>query len=107
MKDKRIVIIGGTSGMGLATAKAAAALGAQVVIGGRTNEKLERAKKEIGGEVTGLALDVGEEAQIKTFFVGVGKFDHLTTPGSTIHGGPFLTLDSASARADFQSKFWG
>ena len=78
-----------------------------MVIGGRTNEKLERAKKEIGGEVTGLALDVGEEAQIKTFFAEVGKFDHLTTPGSTIHGGPFLTLDSASARADFQSKFWG
>ena len=107
LQGKRIVIIGGTSGMGLATAKAAAALGAQVVIGGRTNEKLERAKKEIGGKVTGLALDVGEEAQIKTFFAGVGKFDHLTTPGSTIHGGPFLTLDSASARADFQSKFWG
>jgi len=107
LKDKRIVIIGGTSGIGLATAKAAAALGAQVVIGGRTNEKLERAKKEIGGKVTGLALDVGEEAQIKTFFAEVGKFDHLTTPGSTIHGGPFLTLDSASARADFQSKFWG
>ncbi|HEY9073580.1 MAG TPA: SDR family oxidoreductase, partial [Desulfobaccales bacterium] len=36
-----------------------------------------------------------------------GKFDHLATPGSTIHGGPFLSLDSASARADFQSKFWG
>jgi NAD(P)-dependent dehydrogenase (short-subunit alcohol dehydrogenase family) len=107
LKDKRIVIIGGTSGMGLATAKAAVALGAQVVIGGRSNEKLERAKKEIGGKVTGFALDVGEEAQIKTFFAGVGKFDHLTTPGSTIHGGPFLTLDSASARADFQSKFWG
>ncbi len=107
LQDKRIVIIGGTSGMGLATAKAAAALGAQVVIGGRTIEKLERAKKEIGGQVTGLTLDVGEEAQIKTFFAEVGKFDHLTTPGSTIHGGPFLTLDSASARADFQSKFWG
>jgi len=107
LQGKRIVIIGGTSGMGLATAKAAAALGAQVVIGGRTNEKLERAKKEIGGQVTGLTLDVGEEAQIKAFFAEVGQFDHLTTPGSTIHGGPFLTLDSASARADFQSKFWG
>ncbi|MGA8571748.1 MAG: SDR family oxidoreductase [Desulfobaccales bacterium] len=107
LKDKRIVVIGGTSGMGLATAKAAAALGAQVVIAGRNTEKLEKAKKEIGVPVRGLALDVGEEAQIKTFFAEVGEFDHLTTPGSTIHGGPFLTLDSASAKADFQSKFWG
>ncbi|MGP8051484.1 MAG: SDR family oxidoreductase [Desulfobaccales bacterium] len=107
LKDQRIVIIGGSSGIGLATAKAAAALGAQVVIGGRSSEKLERARQEIGGQVTGLAVDVGEEAQIQTFFAEVGKFDHLTTPGSTLRGGPFLTLDSASARADFQSKFWG
>ena len=65
--------------MGLATAKAAAALGAQVVIGGRTDEKLERAKKEIGGEVTGLALDVGEEAQIRDFFRG-GWASSTTSP---------------------------
>ncbi|MCX5890644.1 MAG: SDR family oxidoreductase [Deltaproteobacteria bacterium] len=107
LKDKRIVIIGGTSGLGLATARAAAVRGAEVVIGGRHYEKLEKAKKEIGGKVEGLTLDVGDEGEIKAFFEWVGKFDHLTTPGSTAHGGPFLTLDTASAQADFQSKFWG
>jgi NAD(P)-dependent dehydrogenase (short-subunit alcohol dehydrogenase family) len=107
LKDKRIVIIGGSSGLGLATAKAAARRGAQVVIGGRHFEKLEKAKQEIGGQVEGLTLDVSDEGEIKAFFERVGKFDHLTTPGSTAHGGPFLTLDTASAQADFQSKFWG
>ncbi len=107
LKGKRIVIIGGTSGIGLATARAAALRGAEVVIGGRHYEKLEKAKKEIGGKVEGLTLDVTDEAEIKAFFEWVGKFDHLTIPGSTIHGGPFLSLDSTTARADFQSKFWG
>ena len=107
LQDQRLVIIGGTSGIGLATAKAAAARGAQVVIGGRHYDKLEKAKQEIGGAVEGLTLDVSDEGEIKAFFEWVGKFDHLATPGSTIHGGPFLSLDSASARADFQSKFWG
>ena len=37
----------------------------------------------------------------------MGQFDHLTTPGSSVHGGPFLSLDVATAQADFQSKFWG
>jgi NAD(P)-dependent dehydrogenase (short-subunit alcohol dehydrogenase family) len=107
LKDKRIVIIGGTSGMGLATAKAAAVRGAQVVIGGRHYDKLEKAKKEIGGQVEGLTLDVGDEGEIRAFFEWAGKFDYLTTPGSTTHGGRFLSLDTAAAKADFQSKFWG
>ena len=107
LKDKRIVIIGGTSGIGLATAKAAAARGAQVVIGARHYDQMERAKKEIGGAVEGLTLDVSDEGEIRAFFEWAGRFDHLTTPGSSIHGGPFLSLDVGAARADFQSKFWG
>ena len=107
LKDKRLVIIGGTSGIGLATAKAAAARGAQVVIGARHYDQLERAKKEIGGAVEGLTLDVSDEGEIRAFFEWAGRFDHLTTPGSSIHGGPFLSLDIATAQADFQSKFWG
>ncbi len=107
LKDKRLVVIGGTSGIGLATAKAAAARGAQVVIGGRHFDKLEQAKQLIGGQVEGLTRDVSDEGEIRAFFEWAGKFDYLTTPGSSIHGGPFLSLETATARADFQSKFWG
>ncbi len=60
LKDKRIVIIGGTSGIGLATAKVAAARGAQVVIGARHYDQMERAKKEIGGAVEGSPLRAGD-----------------------------------------------
>ena len=104
---KRIVVIGGTSGIGLATAKMASEHGAEVVIASRDSAKLERAKVEIGGKVEGHQLNVTDESQVKAFFDKVGQFDHLTTPGSSVSGGPFLTTDTAVAKADFDSKFWG
>ncbi len=107
LNNQRIVIIGGSSGIGLATAKAAVASGARVVIAGRNLEKLAKAREAIGGQVEALPLDAGNEAAVKDFFEKVGEFDHLTTPGSSIRGGPFLSLETAQARADFDSKFWG
>ncbi len=104
---KRIVIIGGSSGMGLATAKAATAAGAQVVIASRSRNKLEKARGAIGGDTQAMTLDVRDEAAIQAFFDEVGEFDHLTTPGNVAAGGPFLTRDTAAVRADFDSKFWG
>jgi NAD(P)-dependent dehydrogenase (short-subunit alcohol dehydrogenase family) len=107
LAGKRIVIIGGSSGLGLATAKAAVALGAAVVIGGRSRERLEQAQAEIGGEVEAFTLDIAQEDQVRSFFERVEWLDHLATPGNRGVRGPFLELDSAAARAGFDSKFWG
>lgn len=104
---KRIIIIGGSSGMGLATAIAATAAGAQVVIASRSRDKLEKARRVIGGDTEVMPLDVMDEAAVQAFFHQVGEFDHLTTPGNVAAGGPFLTRDTAAVRADFDSKFWG
>jgi NAD(P)-dependent dehydrogenase (short-subunit alcohol dehydrogenase family) len=105
--QKRLVIIGGSSGMGLATAIAATAAGARVVIASRSSEKLETARRKIGGDTDALTLDVQDEAAVEAFFDQVGEFDHLTTPGNQAAGGPFLTRDTSEVRADFGSKFWG
>ncbi len=107
LDGKRIVVIGGSSGMGLATAKAAAVAGAAVVIAGRSPEKLAKVQGEIGGNVSALTLDARDEGAVKSFFAQVGEFDHLTTPGSAVQGGPFLAGETTRARADFDSKFWG
>jgi NAD(P)-dependent dehydrogenase (short-subunit alcohol dehydrogenase family) len=106
-QGKKIVVIGGSSGMGLATARAAAAEGARVVIASRSEEKLRQAKTQIQGSVEGLTINVMDEGSVKAFFDRVGEFDHLTTPGSEAVLGPFLSLDTQAARKAFDSKFWG
>jgi NAD(P)-dependent dehydrogenase (short-subunit alcohol dehydrogenase family) len=107
LTNKRIVVIGGSSGIGLATAKMAAQQDAEVVIASRDAGQLDRAIAEIGGRTETYPLDVRDEARVKEFFEKLGSFDHLTTPGSSALGGPFLATETARARADFDSKFWG
>ena len=106
-KGQRIVIIGGSSGMGFATAKMAAAEGAAVVIASRSEERLQKAKSRIEGDVEILTVDVVDEGSVKVFFDKVGEFDHLTTPGNEAAMGRFLEMDTKTARAAFDSKFWG
>ncbi len=68
LQDKVAVITGGTSGMGLATAKRFVAEGAYVYIMGRRRTELEAAVKAIGRNVTGVAGDVGQLADLDTLY---------------------------------------
>ena len=106
-QGKKIIVIGGSSGMGLATAKAAATEGARVIIASRSEEKLRQAKAQVQGSVEAFTVNVMDEGSVKAFFERVGEFDHLTTPGSEAVMGPFLSLDTQAARKAFDSKFWG
>jgi len=107
LEGKRIVIIGGSSGIGLATARVAASEKAEVIIASRSEEKLSRARELIQGKVKALTVNVMDEGSVKAFFTKVGPFDHLTTPGSEAAMGMFLDLDTQAARKAFDSKFWG
>ncbi|SFM13188.1 short chain dehydrogenase [Paenibacillus sp. 1_12] len=69
LKNQRVVIIGGSSGIGLATAKEAILQGARVVIAGRSLEKLESAKAALDSELLEIQqLDNKNEDSIKAFF---------------------------------------
>jgi NAD(P)-dependent dehydrogenase (short-subunit alcohol dehydrogenase family) len=107
LTGKRAVFIGGSSGMGLAAAQLALKVGAQVVIAGRSREKLEQAKKEMGGRAEALSLNATDEAAVKAFFQQVGTFDHLVTTITSGERKAFLKLDMAVAKAHFDGKFWG
>ena len=107
MEAKKIVIIGGSSGIGLATAKGAVALGAEVIIAARTPAKLAHARHEIGGSVDTVVLDISQEEQVRSFFERVGAFDHLTTPGGYMSGGGIFALETFVAQQSFANKFWG
>ena len=107
LAGKKMIVIGGSSGIGLATAQAAAVEGAAVVIASRSRERLERARNRIEGDVQIVNVDVRDSASIQRLFDVTGDFDHLTTPGNEGALGPFLELDVEIARRGFDSKFWG
>ena len=107
LAGKRIIVIGGSSGIGLATAQAATAEGATVVIASRSRERLERASDQMRGAPEIVTVDVRDSSSIQRLFDVVGEFDHLTTPGNEGALGRFLELDVEIARRGFDSKFWG
>ena len=107
LAGKKIIVIGGSSGIGLATARSAALEGSEVVIASRSPEKLKRARDQIQGEVRIVTVDVRDSASIQRLFDAIGEFDHLTTPGNEGALGRFLELDVDIARRGFDSKFWG
>lgn len=103
---QRSVVIGGSSGMGLATAQMLNSLGHEVVIASRSKEKLEQAKKVIG-QVETRVIDVTQETDIARFFESLGPFDHLIVTAADFVMGPFLKLSLEDAKHFFDSKFWG
>ena len=110
LNGKTVVVIGGSSGIGLAVARAAAAVGARVVIGSRSAANVEAALADLGQGAMGHPVDVGAEANVAGFFEAVGAFDHLVyTAGdwSGVGRGALAGLDLAGADAVFKVRFWG
>jgi NAD(P)-dependent dehydrogenase (short-subunit alcohol dehydrogenase family) len=103
---KKTVVIGGSSGMGLAIAKAAYYLEHDVVIASRSKEKLKKAQQHIGA-VQIHPLDITQEKKVMAFFSSIGPFDHLVITAADFIMGPFLTLKTDEAKRFFASKFWG
>lgn len=103
---QKTVIIGGSSGMGLAAAKMLYSLGHEIVIASRSKEKLDKAVKTIG-QVKSQVLDITKEKEIAHFFKTVGPFDHLVTTAADFVMGSFLEMPTEKAKQFFDSKFWG
>ncbi|MEZ0093352.1 SDR family oxidoreductase [Streptacidiphilus sp. EB129] len=94
--SERVVIIGGTSGIGLATAELLLGRGCEVVVAGRSAERLELALKHLDGAAQGRTVDASDEGQLAEFFAGVGPFDHLVVT-LTANGGVTSLLDLTPA----------
>jgi NAD(P)-dependent dehydrogenase (short-subunit alcohol dehydrogenase family) len=107
LKDKRIVVLGGTSGIGLAVAGAAAKDGAQVLVASRDEARVRQALTTLPTSAEGRTLDLSNAAAIEAFFEAVGPFDHLVyTAGESLKLSPFEG-DIASARHFFEVRYWG
>jgi len=108
LRDQRVVIIGGSSGIGLATAKAAAADGAAVTIAGSDDGKLKAALGMLPGDCDSAVVDVRNEPDLSALFSHVGQLDHLVyTAGDALAFKPLLELTLEEARQQFEVRFWG
>lgn len=107
LKNKKIVIIGGSSGIGLETAELAIAQGAEVIIASRSEDKLKQAEELLGSNATSYRLDTTVEQDVRAFFEAVGSFDHLVVSAAETSGGPFLDTETSKVRQLFDNKFWG
>lgn len=106
--NKNIVVIGGTSGIGLATAIAASEQGARVWAAGRSAEHMEKAKQATGGRVELVQLDTHDDAGLTQLFDSVGRIDHLVSAatGGTRTLKPFIEQTEEQFQAAF-GKLWG
>lgn len=104
---QRIVVLGGTSGIGFAIARAAAEEGAAVVVGSSSQTRVEAAVAALGASAKGSSVDLSDEAATRAFFEGLGEFDHLIyTAGEPLR---LLGLDAdlAEVRRFFELRYWG
>ena len=102
LNGKTIIVIGGSSGIGAAVAKAAVARGAQVVLAGRrlasSNENGLRSEP----------VDVTDAASLQRLFETVGRFDHLVyTSGPSVRAKTLVETDLDEAQENFNVKLWG
>jgi NAD(P)-dependent dehydrogenase (short-subunit alcohol dehydrogenase family) len=108
LKDKRIIVLGGTSGIGFAVAEAAAMDGAQVLVASSDETRVKRALTALPAGAGGQAVDLSNAAAIESFFEAVGPLDHLVyTAGESLKLSPLADTDIASARQFFELRYWG
>jgi NAD(P)-dependent dehydrogenase (short-subunit alcohol dehydrogenase family) len=107
LRDSTILVVGGSSGIGLASAHAAAKAGARVTIASRSDTKIKAALAQIGHDAQGRVLDTRDDAGVSAFFRDGAVYDHIVVSAAQTRGGPVRELTLDDAYASMNSKFWG
>jgi NAD(P)-dependent dehydrogenase (short-subunit alcohol dehydrogenase family) len=107
LEDADVVLIGGTSGIGLATAAMAAAAGARITVVGRDQARLAEALDQLGGAARGMALDVSDETAVRDLFGSFAHVDHVAMLAGTRADGEIATIDTETAKEPVDNRLWG
>jgi NAD(P)-dependent dehydrogenase (short-subunit alcohol dehydrogenase family) len=106
--DKRVAVLGGTSGIGLAVAAAAAREGAAVLVVSSQSARVEAALAQLAGTAEGHVADLTDEQAVRSLFDRIGAFDHLVfTAGDTVLHRPIAEIEVADAKRAFDLRVWG
>src|SRR4051794_28231171 len=80
LKDQRVLVVGGSSGIGFETARAAGSAGASVSIASRSEPRLKAAAAKLGGNNETAVLDTNDNGAIERFFSQGGRGTTLSSP---------------------------
>jgi NAD(P)-dependent dehydrogenase (short-subunit alcohol dehydrogenase family) len=109
LEGRKVVVIGGASGVGFAVARASLEAGAEVIVGSSQTPRIEAAAAKLGRGAKGYTVDVKDERSVAALFESVGAFDHLVfTAGDWGHMfGATRELDIEASKARMEVRFWG
>jgi NAD(P)-dependent dehydrogenase (short-subunit alcohol dehydrogenase family) len=99
-----VVVIGGSAGIGLETARRARAEGAKLILAARNAEHLENASRELGGTLSSTAFDATDFDQLQKFFDGLPTpIDHVLVTGPGPYYAPLTELEIDKARQEVEA----
>ncbi len=104
LDGQTVVVIGGSSGIGLETARCARAEGADVIITGRNRDRLTQAGSEVGA--TTVAFDALDFERLGRFFDQLTPIDHVLVSGSGPYYAPLAEFDFEAGRRDVDAHLW-
>jgi NAD(P)-dependent dehydrogenase (short-subunit alcohol dehydrogenase family) len=105
LKGKKVVVVGGSSGIGLATAEMAKCAGADVIVASRNAARLDAVAEKLNA--LAIPADVTSDDSVTELFRRCGPVDHVVVTAAQLKTGPFKTVAMEDVRATMESKFWG
>ncbi|MEZ5822049.1 MAG: SDR family oxidoreductase [Bradyrhizobium sp.] len=105
LKGKKVVVVGGSSGIGLATAEMAKREGADVIIASRNATRLDAMAEKLNA--VAIPADVTSDQSVSELFRRCGPVDHVVVTAAQLKTGPFKTVAMDDVRSTMESKFWG
>lgn len=107
LQGKRVVILGGSSGIGLAVAEQASLQGAEVVVVSSNPDRIQKAVQSLGGKVEGQTADLSDERAVAALFTRLGPIDHLVfTAADSLQLRELADTDLTQARRAFELRYW-
>src|SRR6185312_12716475 len=106
LQGSRVLVFGGSSGIGLATATAAAAAGAKVTLASRSSDKVNAAVAQIGKGASGVPLDTTNDAALEAFFAEQPEWDHIVVSVAAGRSAGLHDLSLQEAYGNMNAKFW-
>lgn len=108
MEQKKVLVVGGSSGIGLAVADLAQQKGARVIVASRRASERVQALPQPLGSLEAVSFDITSSTDHERLFDTIGTIDHLIIAvRPEIHPAPFQSTDIDEAKRAFDTKFWG